>query len=734
MPYPYTLMPDGHTMEPGLEPPKPPATTQEESTLENDSPPASTSSTTPEPDPITGPLPFGAEPSPFATPEYTQYGQPPSTEAEAERRKQRIEKARERLQKAKQSATNVQSSLDVSQPEVIPDIGETELFQVCENLCDQHPELARAGLKIIKGFDPVEDDEEDVKMQLIKQLRLMGLNDAFGHGDWYTTRLGPTVSHVAAKITDDFFDQVKTFDAAVLAAAAIDEEPMPDEQRVKVEASDREPQPLNYHALEHLRKYVDGWDETWATEKDVSNVIIKKLEDTYGIQVKEDFAELPIEDQLQEFLEFIYYHRESYYSRTWQYESPYREVILTVDYNDFLPLLGLLKPAPLNSPDALAEAFDFISEAHAVDYLRHHLRLVYTEMGYDLPENWSEFQDRVQLGNMLYTVLEEIKIKREFDADYDLEFSLDFKFHDAYGLHGSDVNRDFARLADTYQLPDYSLFVFIFTMLWEPADYALTIAEMGDDISRGDRLSAFIRGAIGLVPGAVGRLTKKFRSADEITDSFRWFDATDQRALTVSGPKLPDDILNRGYPEQVVREMASGEATRPALYRDRRRTIPEDHLEKSNDIGIKLQNDVTEFMFKEGYLVESLGPQKGAHRMQVYEDAGYKPHGEPDLVIWQALPDGTYEPRYYDIYSPQTNRVKTMEREIRRKARQQGGHIVVNLERASDEVDLEDLQHTLRRSQDKHLREAVILKLVSESADGKKVYEIVHIWTFNPAG
>ena len=553
------------------------------------------------------------------------------------------------------------------------DIGETELFQVSDNLCEQHPEVCRAALKIIKGFDPVEDDEEDVKTHLRNHLRIMGMNDAFGYGDWYTTRLGPIVSRVATQITDDFFDQVKTFDAAVRAAAAIDEEPMPDEQRVKVEASDREPQQLNYHALEHLRKYVDGWDETWATEKDVSNVIIKRLEDTYGIQVKEDFAELPIEDQLQEFLEFIYYHRESYYSRTWQYESPYREVILTVDYNDFLPLLGLLKPAPLNSPDALAEAFDFISEAHAVDYLRHHLRLVYTEMGYDLPENWSEFQDRVQLGNMLYTVLEEIKIKREFDADYDLEFSLDFKFHDAYGLHGSDVNRDFARLAGTYQLPDYSLFVFIFTMLWEPADYALTIAEMGDDISRGDRLSAFIRGAIGLVPGALGRLTKKLRSADEITDSFRWFDAIDQRALGASGSKLPDDILNRGYSEKVIREMASGRATRPAIYRDRRRTIPEDYLEKSNDKGINLQNDVTKFMFEEGYLVESLGPPEGSHRLKVYEDIGYKPLGDPDLVIWQALPDGTYESRYFDIYSPETVSVNTIEREIRKKAGNQGG-------------------------------------------------------------
>ena len=126
MPYPYTLMPDGHTMEPDFEPPKPPATTQEESTSENDSPPASTSSTTPESDPVTGPLPFGTEPSPFATPEYTQYGQPPSTEADAKKREERIEKLRKRFQDAKRSATNVQSASSGSRIKEVPDISEAE--------------------------------------------------------------------------------------------------------------------------------------------------------------------------------------------------------------------------------------------------------------------------------------------------------------------------------------------------------------------------------------------------------------------------------------------------------------------------------------------------------------------------------------------------------------------------------------------------------------------------------
>ena len=404
-----------------------------------------------------------------------------------------------------------------------------------------------AVMNLVEGFDP-DDDEQTIQQRVSNHLRIMGLNDAFGHGDWYTTRLDPSVEHTATRIVDHYFDKVEASRAALLTASATDQESIPNEQQLSVEAPDKESRRLNYHALEHLRKYVDGWDDTWTTENDISNFIIEKLADIYGIQVQEGFADLPIEDQLQEFLEFIYYHRESYYSRTWQYTSPYREVVLTADYNDFLPLLGLLKPGPLHSPDALAEAFDFVSEEHAVDYLRHHVELVYAEKGYDLPENWSDFQDSVQLAKMLYTVLEEIRVERESDETYDIEFGLDFKFHDAYGLQGSDVNRDFARLAGTHQLPDYSLFVFIVSWLWEPADYAITIAEMGDDIARGDRLSALIRGLIGLVPGAWGRFFKRFRSADEIVDSLRYFDMAQLATLRVSGHRLPDDCTQSRIP------------------------------------------------------------------------------------------------------------------------------------------------------------------------------------------
>ena len=635
----------------------------------------------------------------------------------------------ERTRQERESARNKQSKPsdpvvpDDLPTETKPDIREKEVFDVCGEFCQQNPQAMTAVMNLIEGFDP-DDDEQTLEERVSNHLRIMGLNDAFGHGDWYTTRLDPIVGSTATRIVDYYFDRVEASRTALLTASATDQESMLGEQQPSLEAPDKESRRLNYHALEHLRKYVDGWDDTWTTENEVSNFIIEKLADTYEIQVQEGFADLPIEDQLQEFLEFIYYHRESYYSRTWQYTSPYREVVLTADYNDFLPLLGLLNPAPLNDPHALAESFDFNSEAHAVDYLRHHVELVYAEKGYDLPENWSDFQDSVQLANMLYTVLEEIKVERESDETYDIEFGLDFKFHDAYSLRGSDVNRDFARLAGTHQLPDYSLFVFIVSWLWEPVDYAITIAEMGDDIARGDGLSALIRGAIGLLPGALGRLTKRFRSTDEMVDSFGWFDAAD---------------VNRGFPKHVLEEMMSGRATRPMSRRGHGKLdgVPEKASPRASQQmqdQIKAQNEVAELLADEGYHVVSLGPDHdNVFRTNMQKAINYQGTGNPDWILFHRSDDGTVVGREFDVYSPISINEGTIVKNIKDKVRDrktkvyhQADRIVLNLKLTQGRVNRQALKSRLERENTYFLQEIIIVDRVEGN------YQIIDIWTFNP--
>ena len=607
------------------------------------------------------------------------------------------------------------------------DSSEDKTTAICEALYAANPEAVARGVTIMTGCEP--DDEQDTMEALMRLAHSIGLAERFESEPWYSTKLGSSES---------------------IALSAATKASLSDQERVSVDAPDRDPRRLNYHSLAHARNYIDGWDEAWETEGDFSDFIIGKLADTYEIHALEGFADLPIEDQLQEFLEFIYFHRESYYSRTGQYESPYAWYILEKDYDDLLPLLGLIKPAPLHSPDALADAFGFVSQEHGVDYLRHHLDLVYADMGYDLPENWSSLQDPNQLAKMLYSALEEIKLERESNKDFDIEFGLDFKFHDAYGLHGSDVNRDLSRLAGTHQSPDYSLFVFIIGMLWEPVDLAITFAEIGEDIARGDGLSAFIRGLIGIVPGAWGRFFKRFRSADEITDSFHWFVAANvskeipaelfdfDRRVILSGNNLRDDILNRGYPEQVADKMISSNATRPASARvgAGKGFVSGEFETPKGNIGIERQNDVIRFLADEGFVINSLGPDRHPNRLKVYEAMGINTRKNPDALILQTLPDGTFEPRIFDIYSPVGKNPVTIENMIRKKATDPKGggpgqaqHIIINLRDVSDKA-IERVKERLMEEPDRHLKELIILRRVRESASGIQDFEFVDSLVF----
>ena len=77
----------------------------------------------PAPNPVTGLAPFDTGPSPYHTPEYTQYGQPPSTDKEAKRREQRIEKARQRFKNARRPATNAPSPQVVDEVPDFADLG-----------------------------------------------------------------------------------------------------------------------------------------------------------------------------------------------------------------------------------------------------------------------------------------------------------------------------------------------------------------------------------------------------------------------------------------------------------------------------------------------------------------------------------------------------------------------------------------------------------------------------------
>ena len=105
--------------------------------------------------------------------------------------------------------------------ETKPDISEKEVFEICGNVCEQNPQVMTAVMNIIEGFDP-HDGEQTLEERVSNHLRIMGMNDAFGHGDWYTTRLDPVVGSTAKRIVDYYFGRLRDSTAGLVATIALD--------------------------------------------------------------------------------------------------------------------------------------------------------------------------------------------------------------------------------------------------------------------------------------------------------------------------------------------------------------------------------------------------------------------------------------------------------------------------------------------------------------------------------
>jgi len=586
-------------------------------------------------------------------------------------------------------------------------------------------ETKAAVMKIINGHDP-DDDEQDTEQAWNNHLRILGLNDVFSQGDWYTTRLG-------TPFQNDSIDM-----AFADGNIGILQPPKP----VAEEAHKTESQRINLVSLDHLRKYVDGWDETWTTETDLSHFIIDKFANDYGIQVPDDFADLSVEEQVMTLLQSVHYHREAYYSKTWQYESPHPLDILEEDYHDFLPLPELLDPRPLNDLNALLEVLGLESGVDAVDYLRPKVGLVYAKLGHEVPENWGSVENAVLMANMLHTGIEDMFIRHESDStflsDYDPAV---IEFRDRYFNSGySTINEDYQRLSGT---SDSSLFGFVLSVLlsiaFEPVDWGLTGAEVVDAASKEDWGSVLLNTGLLLLPGVPGYTDNLMKLPDELADLARRLDI-DLQSLGARNLIKRNDLVNRGFTEQTVDDMISGKATRPAWGQGHGKAeglleVPGPRASRREQMQIRAQNDVTHFLGDEGgYHVISLGPnQHNLFRDNLQRSINYRGTGNPDIVIMYRDLDGTMVAREFDIYTPISNNDRTITETIKGKVRdrdsgvyRQADRIVLNLELTQSDVNLQSLKGRLERENTHFLKEIIIVDQVNGD------YEIIDVWTFNP--
>ena len=406
-----------------------------------------------------------------------------------------------------------QSFSDISQDEVIPDIGETELFQVSDHLCDQYPEVVRAGLKIIKGFDPVEDDEEDVKTYMRNHLRLMGLNDAFGHGDWHTTRLGPTVSHVAAKITDDFFDQVKTSDAAVIAAAAIEDDQILDQAQAAAEAGGFEQPEINLLVQWFLTETFPGeWDPSLTKKKDLQDFLISQLKGTiHGFdETAINWADLTVDESISFYRYQIAQEMEALWKHYEDFPPEYDEIKAAFDRAT--ELLSLAEPIPLDDTEAYAAAFAGRVHIPNAEYERRHvqdqLAVIYKHLNIEMPENYLEGRSTTELKYELYYRLN-YDVPQFIGLDEnEKENRIGDFLHEYHRVARDTPQRVIDRLQGTFRQPDVLGFLFIMglTMAFEPVDWALTTVDVVHALSEGDVESAIGNAILGALPGVSSKL------------------------------------------------------------------------------------------------------------------------------------------------------------------------------------------------------------------------------------
>ena len=389
-----------------------------------------------------------------------------------------------------------------------PDINPADIFDLCGRLCEENPEAMTAMMNFIEGFDP-DDDEQTIRRRVNNHLRIIGLNDAFDRGDWYTTPIDPSLSHSAAQIADYYFDQRRASQGERPAASTAEETLLPDDQQALAQALEVDTSKLNHRTVQYLQEKFP--DASLATREELQTFLQERLAQLVpefddpemewdGLDTQELilFYYAALEVAMEMYEETTYGDFENIYDLMEEHDAIEEELNIAA---------GLIKKAaktPLEDHAALLEAYGWDAEADAIYYFHHRVEVVYAKLGKQLPPDWAEVDDAVLMANMLYDGVEEMKAILESGETF-----LDPDDPDA-GDWGEINNAllfidiEPRILTGTDSQPDLSLFVFVASIFFEPLDWALTTLEVIDAISRGDIGGALGNALLGIVPFVPG--------------------------------------------------------------------------------------------------------------------------------------------------------------------------------------------------------------------------------------
>ena len=486
-----------------------------------------------------------------------------------------VERARQARASARNKQSNGESQTPPTEPPVVapdipddlpadtqPDIREKEIFDVCGEFCQQNPQAMTAVMNLIEGFEP-DDDERTLEERVSNHLRIMGLNDAFSHGDWYTTRLGPIAENTAAQIVDYYFDKVETSKAALAATPVTQTESTPAQDQVHAGIGGSEQPEINLPTQYYLKETYPDWDASWTEKEDLENFLEGKLKtfiDSFD-EGSVSWDALTVEEMIAFYRNQMAALTAALWKRDQDTSDEYYQRI-QAEFDRATGLLSMAQAIPLDDSEAFAATFGIADAEGQRKYVQDQLAVIYKHLGIEMPENHLEGRSTTELNYELY-----------YRLNYDVPrfMSLDenekdnrignfvIEYHEKAQLRPEDV---IDRLQGTYHQPDVLGFLFIMglSIAFEPVDYALTAVDVIQALAEGDRESAIGNFILGVTPFVSSKLD------DLILPLLSRFDNVRLSTARIGSTLLSRDELRRlEFSDEMIEIFEHGGGTGPGI-------------------------------------------------------------------------------------------------------------------------------------------------------------------------
>ncbi len=523
------------------------------------------------------------------------------------------------------------------------DLSEAKLFEVCDYFCEQNQEAMTAMMNLIVGFDP-DEEEEDIKHRVRNHLRIMGLNDAFGHGDWYTTPPEPMMPRAGTQITDSYFEGLETIGTAAHEVTAPGKE-----GPATVEAGGFEQPEINLLTLYYLNENFTDWHSTWTKKKELQDFLIGRLQ---GLIPGFDQTSISWDNASVQMSIALYRNliggevaalRRQYRDNTPEHEE------MKAEFDRAMELFSMAAAIPLDDSEAYAAAFS--GDVYIPDAEQERIHV--------------EDQLRVIYKYVLGKDLDHLATRSTTELKYELYYLLNYDVQHFLGLNENEIliqdfMKEYAwvtddtpdgvidRLQGTFHRPDVLGFLFIMglSMAFEPVDWVLTIHDIFIALSEDDVESAIGNAILGAAPLVSSKL-------DDVVQPF--LSRADNVPLLParSGMYSRYRLRELGFSDELIDAMMSRGATSPGIGKAQHDALEKlrekNRLAPGSSAGIIKQNENFQLLRDQyGYNIINEPNQRQLKEVGFYE----RRNARDELInSKRSNPDYIIEGEIFDSYT-----------------------------------------------------------------------------------